>query len=62
MKTKSNFSSQLLAALIVPIGIILVLMPYAFLLGHNHILTVVPFWFVIVPVLASYLPTIVMVL
>lgn len=49
---------QLLATLIVPFGIFLTLAPYAFFTGHNHILTIVPFWFIIVPIITFYLPKI----
>jgi hypothetical protein len=41
----------------VPLGIFLILAPYSLLLGWN-LLTSLLFWFILVPVLALYLPMI----
>lgn len=58
MKNKLNLSPRLLATLIVPAGIILTLVPYSLLTGAPHLISMVLFWFIIVPVLASHLPLI----
>lgn len=43
-------------ALIIPFGLALVLVPYSLLIGWN-LLTLLLFWFVILPILTLYLPT-----
>lgn len=49
---------KLKGILIVPIGLILVLIPFSMLIGWN-LFTAILFWLVITPALTSYLPTII---
>ncbi len=44
--------------LIVPLGLIIIGIPFSLLIGWN-ILTLLLFWFVLVPILSCYLPTII---
>ena len=53
---KLPFVDKLKGILIVPIGLAAILVPYSLLLGWN-LITLVLFWFVLVPWLAISLPT-----
>lgn len=55
---KSGYRQKLLQTFIVPFGIFLVLVPVSLILGWNF-LTLLLFWFIIMPALAYYLPEIV---
>ena len=56
MEKKSK--DRLKGTLIVPIGLAIILVPYSRLIGWNGA-TLILFWFVITPGLATYLPTLV---
>ena len=58
MKKRLNLSPRLLATLIVPVGIFLAMLFSSFITGAPLLLSMFMFWFIIVPVLASYLPVI----
>lgn len=49
---------KLIGTLLVPVGLAVVLVPFSIFIGWN-VLTLILFWFVLIPVLAIYLPTIV---
>lgn len=44
--------------MIVPVGIAAILVPFSLIIGWN-LLTVLLFWFMVIPALASYLPALV---
>ena len=52
---KKEYKNRTLASLIVPVGLTIVLIPYSLLIGWS-LITAFPFWFVITPALAIYLP------
>jgi len=47
---------KLKGTLIVPIGLTIILVPFSILIGWN-LLTLIMFWFVLIPGLTIYLPT-----
>ena len=49
---------RILGILIVPFGLAVVFIPYSLLIGWN-LLSLVVFWFAIIPILASFLPLII---
>ena len=51
-----EFKDKLKGTLIVPIGLTIVLVPFSILVGWN-LITLILFWFVLIPLLSIYLPT-----
>ena len=55
MDKKVNY--KLIRTLIVPIGLAIILVPFSIWIGWN-LFTLILFWFVLTPALATFLPTI----
>jgi len=55
----NKYISNLKGALVVPIGLVIVLIPFSIFIGWN-LVTLILFWFVITPGLTIYLPKIVL--
>jgi hypothetical protein len=51
-----ELKNQLMGALIVPIGLAIILVPFSIFIGWN-LITLFLFWFVLIPTLTLYLPT-----
>ena len=52
---KQKFKDQIKGILIVPLGLSIVLIPFSMIIGWN-LVTLILFWFLIIPALTLYLP------